>query len=144
MLYFSPQGVSCFAAFCLFTSRLGTVVFTRMSDGRILRYSSLFVILHHFNFFISLLFQTLEMYFCCNDIIPFPFQMQPAYSSYFLLKYMGMIFHTCTMVLFCCFFHLHNKNWRLDTHNKKHFREKIEEWRNAIHQSCFVFSLGIT
>lgn len=51
MLYFSHKGVTCFAAYCLFTSRLGTVVFTRMDDARLLRYSSLFIKLGHSNFF---------------------------------------------------------------------------------------------
>lgn len=31
-------GVTCLAAYCLYTSRLGTVVFTRMHDARLLRY----------------------------------------------------------------------------------------------------------
>ncbi|KAG7331547.1 hypothetical protein KOW79_005516 [Hemibagrus wyckioides] len=31
-------GVSCLAAYCLFTGRLGTIVFTRMPDARLLRY----------------------------------------------------------------------------------------------------------
>ncbi|XP_046701016.1 claudin-10 isoform X2 [Silurus meridionalis] len=30
-------GVSCFAAYCLYTARLGTVLFTQMADARILR-----------------------------------------------------------------------------------------------------------
>lgn len=44
MLYISPQGMCCFAAYCLFTGRLGTVAFTRMADARLLRYSLLFLI----------------------------------------------------------------------------------------------------
>ncbi|KAI5615276.1 claudin-10 [Silurus asotus] len=31
-------GVSCFAAYCLYTARLGTVLFTQMADARILRF----------------------------------------------------------------------------------------------------------
>ncbi|KAK3542857.1 hypothetical protein QTP70_005439 [Hemibagrus guttatus] len=31
-------GVSCLAAYCLFTGRLGTITFTRMPDARLLRY----------------------------------------------------------------------------------------------------------
>ncbi|KAB5576698.1 hypothetical protein PHYPO_G00201430 [Pangasianodon hypophthalmus] len=31
-------GLTCLAAFCLFTSRLGTAVFTRMNNSRLLRY----------------------------------------------------------------------------------------------------------
>ncbi|XP_053536823.1 claudin-10 isoform X5 [Ictalurus punctatus] len=34
----TEQGVTCLAAYCLYTSRLGTVVFTRMHDARLLRY----------------------------------------------------------------------------------------------------------
>lgn len=47
MLYFFPQGMCCFAAYCLFAGRLGTVAFTRRTDGRLLRYSPLFLILDH-------------------------------------------------------------------------------------------------
>lgn len=78
MLYFSRKGLSCFAAYCLFTIRLGTVVFTRMADARLLRYLCLFVLGNSYYFstlrnqiyFLHLIsFQTVEVNFLFIIII---------------------------------------------------------------------------